>query len=784
MIVYTEKLENAIRIASVFGGIKYEGRILRYKDITEKVLHDLEKDYAPLGYFDALAQGEKAMYVWGEDMLKIKNGNHLKESQYIKDAQGNVLYPADIYYEPVEGKEDAVSIISAILLNANHKTVVNACVGENALYTFMKLYEYCKIGEKDDKEIQIAKIDSLTEDGILDAFCDLISPYESRNQILAEKTKRRIYFLSNYTLKYCLQSEFENPGDLPFRYLPLLTYISQKNKKQEENTNKRTSFRIVPQAIYNGNAIPFQRGGVKLPDKREAEEYIKKLPTEWVIKEDREEVLLEDYANGPYNREDLLKEAEKNQNTLFPFSKTEGILQSLFEKGYIENINAKMRQYGMGQKETIQSRLYFLRNIPAFSKLFGSIDLAKIPDFYFNRRSQECGIIITEKMPGRDLSEDEKKIYVLIAKEMIKTAYPPMVRMKITVPLTFSDTLDAVTFAATSSKLISLGYAELEKKNIRPCTIPDDFGRESKVKLTYAILPERNAPPQLCSQSDILNEFSKKRPLFINAEILYGLSVLLEGEYIVRRGAKYISTDLGNKVLIYLSAFEPLLHGDLLGIWMSDLSKIAKCKTPDEGANLASTLVANVMNFLSNLRNTLIEEKGQMIGIKCPKCGAYLYQQQNHLTCNNCGWKIDRLLFGRAFSDKELAFLIAKKETPLIAGFSNGEQFVRGRVYLDERLSPVFTQDSIYSCPACGRKLYISENRDRYYCPSPVCSFGVSTSYYGHRLSKSEMRSLLVDKLTPQIEDFALDGRTFCARLYIDAHDKYKIKALVSKKSK
>ena len=774
MIIYTEKIKNAILIAAALGGIQFRGRVLQFSDITDEVLESMIAEYTQFGFFKTQVDNEEAMFTWGDDFLKMKNLNDLKPEDFIHN-DGEAFFPKNIIYEPVPGKEAAAELLKTIILNEDHKVIYNACTDTDAIYTFMRLYEYCGLSST-TKKINRMEIKTLLEKEIREAFDQSLSVDQSTNQIIAEKTRRYVYWITNINIRMALDKTFSKGANLPFKYIPLLNQIIERGKSRA-GVQDDTSFRVIAQGIYEESDFTLKCKGAVFKKKEDAAAFVSTLPLESQIS-DRNEEIVKDYAKGPFNIQSLLQTAATHPKTGFRPEKTEDILKSLFDKGYITNINAVVRRYGKSQKQEIIKLLSMLKKTTTFKDMLKDIDLLEMPDEYFGP-DDECGIIITDKIPSNKMTEEEKVLYSLICFEMIKTAYPPREVKKITCEVILKDAV----FSVTDKKVVSPGYSLLEKKRLPLCSIPDDMCKDSNIKLSYGIEDVKQAPTELYSDQDIIRTFaSSKNSIYTAADVNYGINLLLSREYIVRKGRKLLATELGEKVVIYLQDFPSLLDGKLIYDWEYCFRTISQSQTIEDAVHGAESLNDKVYAFLEDFRQQMKETQGGTTNIECPNCHSSLYHGRNGLNCRDCGWRISNNLSGRMFTEKELAYLIKNKSTPIIPGFSHNDKNVRGRIYLNDKNTAVFTQDSQYRCPSCGKNLHVSAAGDKYLCPSDDCSFEVGFRYYGHTLTNDEIRALLEERITPVIDNLKNDDGAFSARLYIDPSHDYSVRLAVVKK--
>lgn len=776
MIVYTEKLENAIIIAAAHQPLRYHGSVVKFSDLTPEILAGLSAEFTQFGFIRSQIGNEEALLTWGEGLLRMRGLRDLKPEEYLAKDPGGVILPKDITYEPVPEKASEAELLRAILLHEDHKVIYNACIGEDAAYSFMKVYESFNLKQINKKVLRV-NIRSMTEKEIKLAFANPLSETASMNEIITEKARRYIYWISNLNISAGLYALSSGKANIPIRYIPFLAAIAKQSKKRETG-EEIIKYRIAAQASFEGSTFSLACKAAVFSSKEAAADAMKALPECAVIIR-REESLTEELAKGPYSTQALLQAASTHPKAGFRPEKTQALLSSLYEKGFIRNIQTSSRKYGASQKKEILSLLEMLRSVDLFQGMLHSINLFDMPAAYFGK-DESCGIIITGKRPSDEMTGEEKVLYALIAYEMVKTAYPPRLLKKITC----TAKLGAYLFSVSDKKVVTDGYAALEKKRASYCQIPDLLEEGSVIKLSYGIEPVKIAAAEFYTEQDIIKSFTaKKASAYTAADVTYGVNLLLAREFIVRKDKKLLATELGEKIILLLQDFPTLQSGKLIADWEYTLSRIAGCDTVEDAVKHADSLSDKVYTFLEDFQKQLRATQGGPTAIPCPRCGASLHRGQMRLSCNDCGWKIQNQLSGRMFTERELAFLIKNKSTPIIPGFSDGERNVRGRIYLDDCLKPVFTKDSQYSCPACGRKLHVAESGDKYFCPEESCSFEVKFSYYGHTFTNEELHALLIERITPIIPNLKNNQGAFSARFYVDPAQGYSVRlAIVGKK--
>ena len=147
-------------------------------------------------------------------------------------------------------------------------------------------------------------------------------------------------------------------------------------------------------------------------------------------------------------------------------------------------------------------------------------------------------------------------------------------------------------------------------------------------------------------------------------------------------------------------------------------------------------------------KDLLENGSGEVIAtdITCPQCKSTLYKDISSYRCKDCSFALPRTVQGREISDKEFKYILKHKKTPLVSGFSG--DFYGKIIYEDGGL--LFSKESEYKCPYCKSNLSVRITTDDYICEN--CGFILPTKTGSHILSKAEIRDLLSDKKSEDIE--------------------------------
>lgn len=451
-------------------------------------------------------------------------------------------------------------------------------------------------------------------------------------------------------------------------------------------------------------------------------EYLEKFPFEIVSFEKKE-----GREKNPklYDLTGLQVDANKKYGN--SAEQTLKLVQSLYEK--------KLVTYPRVDTTYLSEDLHpkvpeILANMTIYAKWIEPILKAPIPmskNVFDNTKvSDHHAIIPTGEYPEY-LSQDEKRVYDMIARRFIAVFYPECIVSNTTV----LGKVDKIEFKATGKQILSEGWRALYPKE----------EKESKDKEEEKILPlfsegesgphapfvhkGKKTPPKLYTEATLLRAMETAGKQIEDEELREVLKqngigrpstraniieTLQKRKYVEKRKKNLIATKMGIDLIDTIHN-ELLKSPELTGQWEYKLNLIEKgnyelSTFKNELIEMVSELVQTVKNenqkkisivHADNKEETTTEKepkkpvvkKDPLAELTCPKCKNHpLIKGKQALGCKNfqvCGFKLPFQLFGKMLTDKQMADLISKGKTTKLKDLDFNGNKVEGKIKMNDQ---------------------------------------------------------------------------------------------------
>ncbi len=481
--------------------------------------------------------------------------------------------------------------------------------------------------------------------------------------------------------------------------------------------------------------------------------------------------------------------------------KTSKVMQELYEHKLMTYPRTSSEHLTEAMMPEVSATLGKLMNMPEYSKYaLPKEKWQKFTKRHFDDKKvgSHPAIIPTVNVP-KDMSsmtEDEQKLYDLLAKSFIRIIYP---KAELDDTAAFID-VNKVRFKATGSVITKSGWyavdARPQKKNVLPVLAVGDV-----LKGEYSIKEGETEPPKRYTEADLLAAMElagqtiedeeirtlmkmQKKGLGTDATRAPILKGLFERKYLYRKGKSIFPTDKGI-FLIDTLPVDAIKSADMTGNWEMRLNNIAMGKEP-------------VLNFIRDIEQTTRDwyaqiaaagerhyvspQKGDLL---CPVCGKVVKPAPFGWGCtgyskdgDGCRFSINKTLAGVELSDKNIAQLLTKGRTGLIKGFisKSGKKF---NAYLvidseskDIKFDFLSDREREMVCPICGKPM--KKSKYGYICSDfsrdgNGCDFSVNTEICKKKISEAQVSALLKNGRTDVIKGFkSKAGREFDAALVVN----------------
>lgn len=556
-----------------------------------------------------------------------------------------------------------------------------------------------------------------------------------------------------------------------------------------------------PETFYEIMAI-MEKGGEKFPgvvmvppeskqtrfaDKSEAEKVLKTIGSTGTVKAvDSKQKAVK--APTLYSTLELQKDANKYHK--WRSTKTDAVAQELYEAGYISYPRTECRFIPTSLVPEIPK---LLKPLEAFPELKAGLALAtpaaisnatKGKDYVDNSKLTDHHAIIptTAVFDPSKLSDDQRKLYLLVAKRFLAIFLPPYTTAGTTALIDSNGVLLKANGRAIIDKGFSILYENKTKDVILPPLAKGDTVNIGKptVKTGETKPPDRYTDQTLldamanagkfvsaAEQRAILKETAGLGTGATRSSILKKLE---DTGMVTIEKSHYIPTDFGMSLIETIKTRD-ISSPALTAKWEERL------RTLEEKGNNAEFKKAmldyireETADILQNVKADLSAYDSEAIGA-CPICGKPVVAGKKYFRCINykkdptpCTFVVSRESFmGAAISIADMKAMLAGKTTKEKAlTTKDGRTFKIPLTIKDGRVAPAFTDsgpktgpyskdnmktiEGLCDCPLCGKgkvflakNYYLCTNRDngcqltvgKEICSAPISPEDIKTLVHG-----------------------------------------------------
>lgn len=712
--------------------------------------------------------------------------------------------------------------------------IVNACdSGVMGQVIFDYLYDYLKLTQP----VRRLWTASLTVQAIRDGFRNLRDNKDYHSLFLSGKARDQADYLIGIngtrvaSLKYTNGTSVLSIGRVQ---MPTLSFIYDRTI-EIENHQKKTFYEVI---------ATFKQGEIEYKGKWQGDEIDN-------IDKAREIADKTKNANGKitsYEQKDTKVSAPKlydltllqyDANKLFGFTakKTLEIAQQLYENRNAityprTNSNYVTEHEIPMMREVFRNISQIMKGAPFF--IYAKEELVNEKNKRICRNDlveDHHAIIPTEQAP-KELSDDEKKIYLLVLKRFLAQFFPPaqyLVHEIIT-------EIKGEPFYTKVKESIDLGWKLVylsDKSDKNPKD--EDSQEENEIEVDQLNIDENDSihcidsqpvkketkPPRPYTEGTLLKametcgkniddenlkEALKDKGIGTPATRDAIIERLKEVGYITLKGKSIYITEKGRKmieILRQIDGIKSLTSPALTGQWEEQLNKIAK-------GNLTyyNIFMKSIVSFTQLMINEFDKSKMQVdftskTGLICPNCHSEVTETKLAYNCtkkgdgdNDCKFTIWKKQYGKALTEKQLHALITKGETDYLKFESKNKKKYEAKIRIKDRKSGntelvfknqqttnTITSDAIIcKCPKCAGD--IKDKGTLYGCTNyPKCDFNIPKSLLKRPITPLEVEQLCNTRSTHELSGFvSKKNRPFSAKLILN--DQLKLEFKFPAKSK
>lgn len=415
-----------------------------------------------------------------------------------------------------------------------------------------------------------------------------------------------------------------------------------------------------------------------------------------------------------FNLTDLQKECNKKYS--FTAEETLNIAQKLYESHLLTYPRTDSRHLTEAMSATLPTRLNALRRTELGTVVSSITDTSITNKRYVDDKkiSDHAAIIVTDVSPDLSaLTENETKIYLLIARRMVGMFLPPA-RIQQTIVITACQN---ETFGTKGNVLLEAGWKVLyndTEEDDTPALPALTEGQEVTLQEAQ-VLDKQTQPPKKYTEATLLSVMENAGRQMEDEEIREAMQgkglgtpatraniieKLISTGYVTRQKKNLIATDKG-KLLIDLVA-PALKNPELTGEWEKKLNDI------EQGRYHSSLFIQEIKQFTLDMVNEVkamevikkFKNDFKSVG-ECPLCGKPVVENKKGYGCSGfkegCKFVIWKQFAGKKISEAQVKKLIKDGKTGLIKGFRSrkGSTFDAHLKYDKQKNKTVFDFSNI-----------------------------------------------------------------------------------------
>jgi DNA topoisomerase-3 len=776
-------------------------------------------DHKADGYMEG--NGYKVTWAYGHLVGLVGPDYYLGETTGGWKAEDLPIIPESFVYE-FNGDGNAKKQYNNIkkLFNEADEIVCATDAGREGEAIFRYIYDSFHIS----KPVKRLWISSLTDQAIKEGF-DSLQPGENyANLYTSAKARNEADWLIGMNGTRALSIIEKGKVSVGRVQTPTLGMIV---KRFDENKNfTPVPYFMVKCQLADADGKSFLASFSDRYEKKEdAENFISGIPGTVPVGQ-RVESEVKEKAPLPFDITSL--QAEANKKYHFKAQKTLDIVQALYEAKKVTYPRTGSRYMGDDMLEVVAEKvgkLGVLSYSSEFATAVGCISKETInkSPFDSSKLTDHHAIIPTFENVTDDVNdfgsdskksisaEDERKIYQMIAKQLVMSLMPVCVKNK----LVYKFQANGKEMSATGVSVKEAGWRAISGVTEEPKEGEEDDKQS---------LPDMREG-DMCSvqKKDLLSKMTQRPALLTEATLLKmmeaagnyiegddskelskaikdcGLGTpatraaiietLFNREYIANEKNSLVPTEKG-KALWEIVKDSPLGSVKMTGEWESKLNKMAEGDYQREvfDNEIKDFTKAITKEYLGMTASSIFEDKSKQHAVvgKCPVCGGDVISGKNFYICKNwkkddadsCQFMFKKILFEKAISEAVASELLEKKISPLISGFkSKGGVYSAYLVYKEDEKRIGFKMPDrkvIGKCPICGAD--VVEFQKSYSCSKykeTGCSFTIWKEHSGATITEGMVKQLLEKGETAdKVKMKSKAGKDYSCKLKLDADHK------------
>jgi DNA topoisomerase-3 len=379
-------------------------------------------------------------------------------------------------------------------------------------------------------------------------------------------------------------------------------------------------------------------------------------------------------------------------------SKTEEIMQNLYLAKLMTYPRTSTEHLTDAMKPEVKETIEKLLQMPEYSQYeLPNDEWQEFSKRHFddNKVGSHTAIIPTLNVPAdlSKLTEEEKQLYDLLAKSLIRMIYPKAEASDTTLILDVNGNM----FKSKGSVITSNGWYTVDALSEKKKFLPENINEGDSFTGEYIIKKGETEPPKRFTEATLLSTMElagqsiedeeartlmklQKMGLGTDATRVQTIKSLFTNNFISKKGKSIIPTEKGTFLIDTLPISE-LKSADITGQWEKTLNDIAENKSTSD--SFVKSIIDCTVNWFGVIKGSsggkfLSEDEKKMI---CPFCENPVRKYDWGYGCTNykegCKFSVRHEIAGKKITHSQVLMLLGSGKTAVIKGFksSKGNEF-------------------------------------------------------------------------------------------------------------
>ena len=811
--VYAEKFDVGVKLAATLGGFDYNGKHVTMKNVAQ-LKEELEKNIKKKGVIYTTFEGNEYGITWGQGhMCGLKQAKDYNEDYANWSKMPMPFFPENYEIKIRDGVDRAtrkstgepdpwtvrqLDIVGDVFDKCEY--IINATDDDREGETiFAYVYEILNC----HKEYKRIKMDSQTEEGLLDAFRHLMTSDKVKNIEAAGRGRAIADWIVGANLSAAMSLKYGNSGgilSIGRVQTPVLNMLVERELAIQNFVSKPFWYAEAEFTTESGEKYVGKHTTAQIENKADAEALLEKI-------EGKPGVITE-YTQSPIKKEVpylySLTTLSMDANDAYGFTAQEtlDLAQELYMAGYTTYPRTSSQHLTDDMHDTVDEVLEMLSEYSEEYKSY--IDMVpkgkrNYTKRHFDTKKVESHFaIIPTKVKPEKMTSNQQKLYDLIAKSVIRIIFKPAEGESTKITTTVEDeNFKTNGTVITDPQWLVVAGSSKSKDSFLPAVSEND-----EVSGNYKLKEGKTNPPTRYTDKSLIAAMSTAGKTITDDDELKKIlletndggigrestrpgiiETVVSRQYAERKGDKKVKyivpTEKGIK-LISILPLDEMKSAKLTAEWEMRLSKIEKGE--DDLDSFIKDMEEQTKKWVEDVEkaeSAEIEKPDNLTEYVCPKCGKPMKKYSWGWACsgykkddeNSCKFAISYTIAGVKLSDTDITDLLTKRKTKFIKGFKkkDSEETYGAFLILDDDNKLGRSWDTGLTCPMCGKPITVSKKAWGCSGWKEGCKVTVWDTISGKTLSDNDKRDLLTKKKTKLIKGFKKkDGTSFDAKLIID----------------